>query len=54
MSPVDALFAYITVTCFYLIYISAVSGPSSGSKQIPEMYKTFVSIVIMECRLVHM
>jgi hypothetical protein len=50
MSPVNAQFAYITITYYYLMNMSAISGPSSGSKQIQEMHKTFVRIVIRECR----
>jgi hypothetical protein len=44
MSPVNAHFAYITVTYYYLMNTSAIFGPSSGSKQIKEMYKTFVQV----------
>lgn len=51
MSPVNAQFAYITVPYYYLMNMWAISGPSSGSKQIKAIYETFVSIVIRECRL---
>lgn len=54
MRPTECIYSqcdYIKVTCAYycnLLHVSALSGPLLGRKQIYEMYRTFVYILIIK------